>query len=203
MKTGKIILISGGARSGKSSFAEKLAQQSDEQVAYLATAQALDEEMAARIKHHASRRPSIWHTFEEPLQPSEVIWENKGKYKTWLLDCVTLYVSNLLFKITATPMFKPIRQDACIDIACQEVVMKEIEKLVETAKKSSITLLAVTNEVGWGLVPPDPLSRIYRDTVGKVNQKLARHAEEVVLVTSGIPLRLKPEPLMVYNIGNS
>lgn len=187
MSKGKIILISGAARSGKSSFAEQLARDLDERVAYLATAQGLDDEMQDRIARHRENRPAVWRTFEEPFELGEVIRGNHQEYRTWLLDCITLYVSNLLFA-----KVQHVTTDNYIATAVQDHILGKIDHLIETVEETGITLVAVTNEVGWGIVPADPLSRAYRDIAGIVNRKLADRANEVYLVALGFPLRLKP-----------
>ncbi|MCR4440888.1 MAG: bifunctional adenosylcobinamide kinase/adenosylcobinamide-phosphate guanylyltransferase [Peptococcaceae bacterium] len=183
---GKLIIVSGAARSGKSLFAEKLAAGMDKHVAYLATAQALDREMEERIERHKKRRPAGWQTFEEQTAVHLVIEKHHPAYKVWLLDCVTLYVSNLLFSVV-----KDVHEEKLADKRIEEYIFQSIDSLMETVRRLDLTLIAVTNEVGWGLVPPDPLSRLYRDVVGFVNQKMASHAEEVYLVALGIPVRLK------------
>lgn len=186
MKESKLILVTGAARSGKSLFAEQLVTKEDSRVAYLATAQALDREMEERIHLHRIRRPQHWQTFEEPFHPAEVLLANHELYRVWLLDCLTLYVSNLFFNMAgqgpaeALPVAK-----------IQEHILEEIEKLINCVKKTGVTLVAVTSEVGWGLVPPDPQSRAYRDILGRVNQRLGQAADEVYLVAVGIPLQLK------------
>lgn len=184
---GKIILISGAARSGKSRFAEQLANQMDKQVAYLATAQALDPEMQERINQHQKRRPANWITFEEPFEIEKIIEENHQFHKTWLLDCLTLFVSNLLLReVRATT------DSTFVDSRIQSCILDRIDSLCRLVGKTKITLLTVTNEVGWGLVPPDPVSRLYRDIVGLANQKIAAQAEEVYVTVLGLPLRIKP-----------
>lgn len=185
-KTGRLILVSGASRSGKSAFAEKLVRGMDKSVAYLATAQALDDEMRERIKKHRERRPGDWRTFEEPLQADAVIADNCKDYQTWLLDCVTLYLSNLLLA------------DPEISEETERRILEAFHKLIAVAGENPLTLVAVTNEVGWGLVPPDPLSRFYRDLAGRINQELADKADEVYLVTLGVPIKIKPE-LQVIN----
>lgn len=190
MIKGKIVLVSGGARSGKSTFAEEYVRNEDKLVAYLATAQGLDEEMRERIKKHKIRRPSNWITYEEPLNLVRTIKDNYQKCNVWLLDCITLYVTNLLLKL--------LDNEKCSDDyvpaqELQDLILRETEGLIETVRDTGITLVAVTNEVGWGLVPPDPVSRAYRDIAGRVNQRLAFCADEVYLVTMGIPLKIKPQ----------
>lgn len=184
---GKLILISGAARSGKSTFAEQQAALWDKPVAYLATAGALDEEMKERIKLHQKRRPANWQTFEETVCIEDVIEKNSGEYKVWLLECITLYISNLLCE-----QLGKAEGDNLVGTGFQEYVMMRIDRLIKAVKRYDITLYAVSNEVGWGLVPPEPLSRLYRDVVGRVNRRLAEEADEVYLVALGLPLRIKP-----------
>jgi adenosylcobinamide kinase/adenosylcobinamide-phosphate guanylyltransferase len=184
----KIILISGGARSGKSTFAEQLALQMDKPIAYLATAQALDQEMAERIKNHQKRRPAhLFHTFEEPYNLKEVLLQHHQQYRTWLLDCLTLYISNLLFaQVDANT---EINQNLSTELA--EKLLSQLNALLTTLAELELTIIVVTNEVGWGLVPADPVSRAYRDILGIVNQRMAAAADEVYLLTMGIPLKIK------------
>lgn len=190
MKKGTIILVSGGARSGKSTFAEDYVLQLDKQVGYLATAQALDPEMLERIENHRKNRPDNWKTFEEPFNPAQVIRTNYEEISVWLLDCITLYVSNLLLKILENEKSSG---DYIPTLKLQELIMTEIEELINSVRDTGVSMVAVTNEVGWGLVPADAISRAYRDIAGKVNQRLADCADEVYLVTMGIPLRIKPQ----------
>jgi len=188
---GKLILVSGAVRSGKSAFAEQLALQmeTDKPIAYLATAQALDQEMSERIKiHRGSRSGDVWQTFEEPYLLKDVLLKHHLTYHTWLLDCITLYISNLLLAQVKREKIL----DQFVDTKIQKVIAVQINEFIDTITKLPVNFIAVTNEVGWGLVPPDPLSRAYRDLLGRVNQKFARAAEEVYLLTMGIPLRLKP-----------
>lgn len=187
MKRGKLIIVSGGARSGKSTFAEALVEKMDRPIAYLATSQALDPEMEERIRIHAARRPPEWTTIEEPVDVSLPLKTHGQTYKTWLLDCITLYVSNLLLQYTYG-----LEVDSAAASDAEKKILEQIEILLETIQKLPITMVAVTNEVGWGLVPGDPLSRAYRDIAGRVNQRLAQAAEEVYLVALGLPIRLKP-----------
>lgn len=200
---GKIILVSGAARSGKSVYAEKLVEN-EENVAYLATAQALDLEMEERIKNHCLRRPVNWQTFEEPIKVYDIIEAHYNEHKIWLLDCITLWISNLMISFSDTENLDKgetsqnnegsdfISEGQLLVEPLEKYVLREIRLLIQTVNKYPITLIAVTNEVGWGLVPPDPISRAYRDMVGKANQLLAASASEVTLVALGLPLKLKP-----------
>lgn len=187
MSSGKLIFISGGARSGKSTFAEEMMRDIKGPIAYLATAQALDKEMESRINQHRQRRPKDWTTFEEPLQISELIEKHCTSYPSWLLDCVTLYVSNLLFFYLKTHQ----KEDELCNDGLQDFILHEIKNLLKTVQNTGICLVAVSNEVGWGLVPPDSISRAYRDIMGIVNQLMAQASNEVYLVSMGIPLCLK------------
>lgn len=165
------MVLTGGARAGKSAFAQEQAQAlGGEQVSLIATAQALDEEMQARIANHQAQRPAAWETLESPL---EVIHSFiHSRHNTVLLDCLTLWVSNLML--------------------AQRDVLAEVEGLLEAQATSSKTLLVVTNEVGLGIVPDNPLARRYRDLLGTANRRMAQQAGEVYLLVSGIPLKLKP-----------
>ncbi len=185
MEKGHLILVTGAARSGKSSYAESLAHSLSARVAYLATAQALDEEMKERIRIHTERRSHTWRTFEEAFAPGQIILNHYQEYKIWLLDCITLLVANHLLSEVQP------QDTVFISTEIESFILKEIDHLIRIVHDTGITLIAVTNEVGWGLVPPDPLSRAYRDIVGRINQKLAQAADEVYLVTVGIPLKLK------------
>ena len=180
MERGKLILVTGGARSGKSSFAEKLAKEANKDVTYLATCQALDEEMALRIEEHKKRRPKNWKTIEEPLNASSVI-EKEGKSdRVILLDCLALLVANLIFS-KGDSTSEPIDQ----------AVLNEIKTLAKISKDVPASVIIVTNEVGMGIVPEYPLGRAYRDTLGKANQILASEADEVYLLVCGIPVNVK------------
>ncbi|KJS23412.1 MAG: hypothetical protein VR72_00895 [Clostridiaceae bacterium BRH_c20a] len=183
-----ITLVIGGARSGKSSYGEKLAAGISENVAYIATAQSLDEEMQARISLHRSRRPQEWTTYEVPLNISKVVQEIKDKHDVFLLDCLTLLITNILLKdlnidnITTE-----------IQIMKEDLITREIEKLICYFKNCNKHLIVITNEVGLGLVPSNALSRIYRDIAGRINQLLAEDADTVILTWAGIPLQIKPD----------
>lgn len=184
---GKIVLVSGATRSGKSSFAEKQAQNIDKPVAYLATAEALDEEMKNRIRHHQNSRNPDWTTFEEPYAIEKVIKDNHQAYPVWVLDCITLYVSNHLFS-----QLGKVEGDNLVADNINDYILQKIDNLICILREANIDIFLVTNEIGWGLVPPDPISRLYRDIVGRVNQKLAEAADEVFVVMLGIPVKIKP-----------
>lgn len=183
---GKIILILGGARSGKSSFAEKAASKiGDNNVTYLATAQALDNEMKERIVHHQSRRPDNWNTVEEPLKISKALEKTKDN-QTVLVDCITLLVTNMLLQ------FDNPKQDNGLkdDYKKEEYIIDEIKEIISIAKQKQLNLILVSNIVGLGLVPEYKLGRLFRDISGRVNQYLAKESDKVILTVAGIPVEL-------------
>lgn len=169
----KIYFITGGARSGKSAFAEKIAGSLGGKRAYIATAQAFDPEMAARIAKHQRSRGDGWDTFEEPLAVDELLQKLSGRYPVALLDCLTLWLSNVMERA----------DDAEIARRC--------DRLVASAGKFAGTCIIVSNEVGLGIVPDNPLARKFRDLAGTLNQKMAQAADEVFFTASGIPLKIK------------
>lgn len=188
-KNEKKVLVLGGARSGKSSFAEEMAYSLGElNVTYIATARADDEEMEERIKMHQEARPSEWETVEEPRAVADRIVDLAAKTEVVLLDCLTVLISNLLLRGedlgTEDYQFENGEQKA-------EETLDEIEKLASEIKKAEANVIIVSNEVGQGLVPPYSLSRVYRDTVGKANQILAAAADEVYISYAGLPIEIK------------
>lgn len=181
---GKIVLITGGARSGKSTFAEKLLDGEDD-VLYIATAIVTDIEMEDRIKKHRERRNSKWTTYEGYKDLDIVV--SKSSTEKILLDCVTIMMTNLMFEEEKD--YDNISEDK-IDVILNNI-KKQFIKLIEEAKNSDKTLVMVTNEVGSGLVPDYKLGRIFRDIAGSVNQLIASMSDEVYFVTCGIPLKIK------------
>jgi adenosylcobinamide kinase/adenosylcobinamide-phosphate guanylyltransferase len=184
---GKLTLILGGARSGKSTYAEKLAIKIGGRVAYIATAQALDAEMQERIAVHRQKRADSWQTYEIPLGVGCALSENPPQAEVVLLDCLTLLVANLLLE-AAPDVDQPDQVQATTR------VKTEIDDLLTTIRSSPAEWIVVSNEVGLGLVPPYPLGRIYRDLLGWANQRLASAAWKVVFMIAGIPMRLEVEP---------
>ena len=175
-----ITLILGGARSGKSSFAEKIAYSNgQEKVIYLATAEIKDDEMAKRVALHQKNRPQSWKTIEESYKVSKVLSDLK-QGRVILLDCITILVSNLLLKL----------EDETAE-AKEANIMAEMEKIVKTANDRDLKLIMVSSEVGMGIIPSNSLGREYRDIAGRVNQYLAHKAEEVYLTCAGLPLAIK------------
>ena len=183
----EVILVTGGARSGKSRFAEQMLEELAPQptpALYLATAQAFDDEMRHRIALHRERRPLHWRTVESPLALVEPVLPFLGESKALLLDCVTLYLSNLLL---AADIDSLTQQSDLLELAAWQ----ELEKLISVCQQHQVHLILVTNEVGMGVVPPSLLGRVFSDLSGFINQRLAHKADKVFLLTAGLPLALK------------
>lgn len=190
-----LVLVTGGVRSGKSTFAEKLADQSGKKVIYLATARVEDEEMRERVSRHQSRRPPSMRTVEEPLEPHLVL-EREGDSDTLILiDCLTLLLSNLV--LHDLDQHGVVRRGE--DLFADESLLEEageraldyVKILAETARHCLATVVVVTNEVGMGVVPDYPLGRVFRDLSGRANQVMAAAADQVWMVICGIPQRFK------------
>ena len=182
----KITLITGGARSGKSSYAEHLLDGNDD-VLYIATAIRTDQEMEARIEHHIQSRNQKWDTSEGYRGLGEVLRETNKTFI--LLDCVTNMVSNLLF---ASDQDLDQANQATLDELYQGI-LKEFQELVEAARSFNKTLILVSNEVGMGLISKYKLGRVFVDFAGWINQWLAKQADEVTFMVSGLPLHLKQD----------
>lgn len=179
---GKLIFILGGARSGKSNFAEARAREAGgNDVLYVATATVADEEMRRRVQLHRERRPAAWCTLEAPHAVADAIREHTGDAHTILVDCLSVMVANPLMAPEADPF----------DEALEAQVLAEVEALAGCAKTVVGEMLVVSNEVGMGVVPGYPLGRAYRDVLGRANQALAARADEVYFVVAGIPQRIK------------
>jgi adenosylcobinamide kinase/adenosylcobinamide-phosphate guanylyltransferase len=172
----KIIFITGGARSGKSRFAEETAGKISDKVAYLATAEALDEEMKARIDHHKNRRPKTWLTLEEPVEVHKAIQNLNGSADVILFDCLTLWTSNLIHKFPKNAEYR---------------ALEMLEACFLKVKNSNQSLILVSNEVGMGIIPDNPLNRMFADVQGRINQFVSREAGEVYLMVAGIPVKVK------------
>jgi adenosylcobinamide kinase/adenosylcobinamide-phosphate guanylyltransferase len=169
----EIVLVTGGARSGKSKYAETRARALGSRRLYVATAEANDEEMAQRIAEHKKRRGNDWVTIEEPLELAEALLAQRGRMDCALVDCLTLWLSNLL-----------LHRDS-------ESAQGKVEELVQTLPQLDFHVILVTNEVGWGIVPDNPLARQFRDLAGWANQRIAAITDEVVLTVAGIPMIVK------------
>ncbi len=170
----KVYFITGGARSGKSAYAEKLALGLPGKKAYIATAQALDAEMAAKIAKHRKDRGDSWDTYEEPLAVADLLRKLSDRYHVALLDCLTLWLSNVMAHTDG---------DAA--------VLSRSEELVGALKNFGGRCIVVSNEVGLGIVPDNPLARKFRDLAGMLNQRVAQAADEVYFTAAGIPLKIK------------
>jgi len=171
----KISLITGGARSGKSSHAISLAQSiKGNRLYFIATGQALDIEMGSRIAHHKATRPTQFVTIEEPLDPTIAMAPLEGKADGIVLDCLTLWVSNLM------------------GIGAQDdSILASADRLANAIARASFSSIVVTDEVGAGIVPDNPAGRRFRDLLGWTNQKIAAIATEVILMVAGYPVRAK------------
>jgi adenosylcobinamide kinase/adenosylcobinamide-phosphate guanylyltransferase len=179
---GTLILVLGGARGGKSSWAQRRAEEiGGPDVLYVATAEALDEEMKTRIAAHKADRPKGWRTLETPTLVGVPFVEEAQGVRVILLDCLTLLTSNAMLSADVEPAAS--EAEAAVEV--------EIDALLCALDQSEATWIVVTNEVGLGLVPANSLGRTYRDALGRANQRLAALADEVVLMVAGLPLRLK------------
>ena len=182
-----IILVTGGARSGKSSFAESLCKNQNNRIAYIATSIAFDNEMKNRVKKHQESRPKEWKTYEIYKDIYSIIDEIGEKHDTVIMDCVTLMVNNLMFTYG-------IDVDKATSKELDELenyIRDQIEKLLDAVKKTNLYFVIVSNEIGMGIVPANKLSRIYTDIIGRINQQIATHSDEVYFVVSGIPMKIK------------
>jgi len=178
---GRLILILGGARSGKSGYALRLArsQAREGEVVYLATAEALDEEMSQRILRHRRDRPPGWRTVEVSREVTASVVELGAEAAVIVLDCVTLWISNLLLAEGEEAAGQ------------EEAILGQVKALVRAARGATACVILVSNEVGLGVVPPTPLGRTFRDIAGQANQLLAQAADEVYVMWAGLPQRIK------------
>jgi len=183
----QLTLILGGARSGKTRHALKLAAERARDVLYVATAEAGDADMAARIAAHRAERPAHWRTLEAPRQVGHAIAQHLAQVaahespQVIVLDCVTLLASNVII-----PLPEPVSE-----ASAQAALEAEIDALLAAYAAGAAAWLVISNEVGSGIVPAYPLGRVYRDALGRANQRLAEAADEVLLMVAGLPLRLK------------
>ncbi|MCX7708633.1 MAG: bifunctional adenosylcobinamide kinase/adenosylcobinamide-phosphate guanylyltransferase [Clostridia bacterium] len=184
---GKLILVTGGARSGKSSFAEETAAKLGHDVLYIATAIAFDDEMKLRIKKHREQRPQHWETLEAYKDLDTQLMNRTAGKSAIMLDCITVMISNLMFEEEVN--WENIRREDAAFI--EEKIRNQTEKLLSAIRNTNVPFILVTNEVGMGIVPENALSRLFRDIAGRCNQMLAKAADEVYFCVSGIPTKLK------------
>jgi len=171
-----LILVTGGCRSGKSGYAMERALALPGPWGFLATAQAFDDEMRARIRKHKAGRPAHWGLVEEPVEVPAALAGMLRETRTVVVDCVTLWMSNLL---------------CAEELLGEDEAARRAGDLAACARDAAATVIVITNEVGSGIVPENALARRFRDCAGRANQVIAREAREVVLLTSGIPLVIK------------
>jgi len=175
----KLILVTGGARSGKSHYAQKRAEEMRGSKCFLATCPPIDLEMDQRIsKHKIDRQDKGWHTVEEQLHIDVVL--KRKKYDVFLIDCLTLWINNILYHCE-------IKKKVCNELQ----IIARCQKLIQTVASCDAHVIMVTNEVGMSIVPENGSGRLYRDLIGRCNQIMAEAADEVVLVCCGIPLQIK------------
>jgi adenosylcobinamide kinase/adenosylcobinamide-phosphate guanylyltransferase len=176
-RSGCITLLLGGARSGKSRYAQQLATGS-ELVAFIATATACDDEMRRKIARHQADRPASWKTYEVPLDLEATIQTIAGRYQAVVIDCLTLWTANLLhhYKLDPNP------------------VLQRADSLCRVLHEAEAKFFVVSNEVGGSVVPEYQSGRIFRDVLGELNQRVARVADQVILMVAGYPLVVKPNP---------
>jgi adenosylcobinamide kinase / adenosylcobinamide-phosphate guanylyltransferase len=184
----RLTLILGGARSGKSAYAQRLAAERGNNVLYVATAEAGDDEMAARIAAHRAERLAHWRTLEASHHIGQALRSHSSREAPhWsraaviLIDCLTLLASNVI-----APLPEPVTAQAA-----ESVLNTEVDELLAVYAESAAEWIVISNEVGLGLVPPYPLGRVYRDALGRANQRLAAAADEVLFMVAGLPMRVK------------
>ncbi len=175
MQTNEKILVLGGCRSGKSTQALNLAESMGEQRVFVATCVPYDDEMRKRVKNHQAERSDAWRTLEVPIDLAGAIAEQGPHTDVMLVDCLTLWMSNLLME----------NED-------ETHIRSHIEKLAEAVRRAPCTIVLVSNEVGAGIVPENPLARLYRDYAGWANQAMAAACDRVIWTVAGIPVTIKP-----------
>lgn len=196
---GSIIFVSGGARSGKSSYAEQFLSETFHSVAYIATAIAFDDEMKDRIAKHQAQRPSHWTTYEAYKDLSDLMTTIGHQHEACLLDCLTIMVTNLMMDACDQIDWNAPNPDAVN--ALQGHILSETQAFLDAAKKTPLCLVLVGNELGMGIVPENAMARAFRDIAGRVNQLVAKNADEAYLLMSGLPLCLKGPSVARPNIG--
>lgn len=178
-----ITFILGGARSGKSTHALSLAQAAGQPVTFIATATAGDEEMKERICRHQAERPADWQTIEAPWDLAQRFAQESIRHPVVILDCVTMLISNLLLRLPDPEMTRMTDY--------QQVIDTEINPLIETIQRSTAKWYIISNEVGLGVVPAFKLGRLYRDGLGRANQRIASMADSVLFMVAGLPMQVK------------
>ncbi len=182
----KIILLLGGARSGKSYYAQELARKMAKKVLFVATAEAGDEDMRHRIQDHQRNRPATWRTLEVTRDIGEAIEDAIEDEPLVIIDCITLLVGNIFGRHDEKDF------DSIEDSVLEKEVLCEVDRLIQCLQKTPASFIIVSNEVGLGIVPDNRMARLYRDFLGRANQKLSGSADEVYFMMAGIPLRVKP-----------
>ena len=173
----RLTLVIGGVRAGKSAYAQQLAAKG-EPVLFVATAEAGDHDMEARIEAHRENRPSDWDTLEEPVDLAPALEPVLHHYDTVLLDCLTLWVSNLLLRDQDTD-------------SSRKGILPQVQRLLEVYRNADASWIVVSNEVGLGVVPPTKLGRVFADELGRANQLVAAEADDVYFMAAGLPMELK------------
>lgn len=181
---GKIVLVTGGSRSGKSNFAEKILEGKDN-VLYIATALVTDEEMKKRIEIHKKSRNQKWSTYEGFKDLDKILNKDNNKYV--MLECIGTMVTNFMFQKTCD--FDNISLEEISEL--EKEIKDEVKKLITTIKEKDKELIVVTNEVGWSLVPEYKLGRIFSDILGHINQFIGSFSDEAYMVACGFPIKLK------------
>lgn len=177
-----IILVTGGARSGKSTFAESIYEDKRD-VVYIATSKIWDKEMEERVKLHQSSRPSYWRTFEGNYSLVDAL----GEEKNYLLDCITVLISNIMFDMTKEKEYI----DYHLQSQVEDKIYEELDSLIKVIEDKGYNLVLVTNEVGYSLVPDNHIGRVFRDIQGRINQRMAALSHQVYLVCCGLPVKIK------------
>ena len=185
----RLILATGGARSGKSTFAEKYLEERFQAVSYIATAIAFDDEMKDRISKHQAQRPDHWKTFEAYKDLNQLMSQVADHSKACLLDCLTIMVTNRMMDAYPEIDWDHPKPEAVNRL--QSEILNDVSLFLDAAREADLTLVMVTNELGMGVVPEYPMARAFRDIAGRVNQLVASKADEVYLLVCGLPMVLK------------
>lgn len=181
----KLVLITGGARSGKSRLAEELAVKSGQKTAYIATAAVYDAEMAERVRLHRERRPAAWQTVEETRDLAGALERLMPDREMVILDCLTFWLTNVLMDLYDESVVARAQPE------WERQILDKLECFLAKAAQAPYRLLVVSNEVGLGLVPDNPLGRVFRDLAGRANQRVAQAADAVFFTVAGIPVKIK------------